>query len=185
MRRIVTLSRGNSRRALCGVNEGSAAPAGEPFPAWFYEIRGAVVPTDVGHPLRARFGFNRRRRIFFQSNAAWFVRFLARIFIGHIDFLLAWTRAPLVELARPGQEAQGMEPCPSANLNCLGVVQRAATPAGEPSPAWVDIVPGAVIEACVKQLSRTTARFPGISAFFRAAAALITGLLACFFVSHN
>jgi hypothetical protein len=67
----------------------------------------------------------------------------------------------------------------------LGVIQRTATPAGEPSPTWVDVVPGAVIEACVKQLSRTTARFPGIRAFFRAAATLITGLFACFFVSHN
>jgi hypothetical protein len=67
----------------------------------------------------------------------------------------------------------------------LGVVERAATPAREPLPAWIDVVPGAVIEACVKQLSRTTARFPGIRAFFSAAATLIIGLLTRFFVSHN
>jgi hypothetical protein len=78
-----------------------------------------------------------------------------------------------------------MEPCSSAKPDCLGVVQSATTPAREPSPTWVDVVPGAVIEACVKQLSRTTARFPGIRAFFRAAATLITGLFACIFVSHN
>jgi hypothetical protein len=67
----------------------------------------------------------------------------------------------------------------------LGVIERAATPAREPLPTWVDVVPGAVIEACVKQLSRTTARLTGIRAFFGAAAALIIGLLTCFFVSHN
>jgi hypothetical protein len=67
----------------------------------------------------------------------------------------------------------------------LGVIERAATPAREPLPTWVDVVPGAVIEACVKQLSRTTARFSGISAFFGTAAALIIGLLTCFFVGHN
>jgi hypothetical protein len=67
----------------------------------------------------------------------------------------------------------------------LHVVQRAATPAREPLPTWVDVVPGAVIEACVKQLSRTTARLTGIRAFFGTAAALIIGLLTSFFVSHN
>ena len=94
MRRIVTLSRGNSTRDLRRVNERPAAPAGEPFPTRFDEIRGAVVPTNVGHSLRARCGFDRRRRIFLQSDSAWFVRFFSRIFAGHIGFFLAWTRAP-------------------------------------------------------------------------------------------
>ncbi|MFZ1221304.1 MAG: hypothetical protein WAO00_18585, partial [Chthoniobacterales bacterium] len=71
------------------------------------------------------------------------------------------------------------------NLNCLGVIERAATPAREPLPARIDVVPGAVVEACVKQLSRTTARFTGICAFFCSAAALIIGFLTSFFVSHN
>src|SRR5882724_81538 len=94
MRSIVTLSRGNSTRDLRRINERAAAPAGEPFPTRFDEIRGAVVPTNVGHSLRARFGFDWRRRIFFQSNAAWFVRFFSRVFAGHIGLFLAWTRAP-------------------------------------------------------------------------------------------
>jgi hypothetical protein len=93
--------------------------------------------------------------------------------------------SPELVVSSPGQEAQGVEPCHFRKPDCLGVVQSAATPAREPSPTWVDVVPGAVIEACVKQLSRTTARFPGVSAFFRAATTLITGLFACFFVSHN
>ena len=94
--------------------------------------------------------------------------------------------------ARKRREWNPALPLPSLRL---GVIERAtrlsrenkraATPAGEPLPTWIDVVPGAVIEACVKQLSRTTARFTGIRAFFGTAAALIIGLLTSFFVSHN
>src|SRR4051812_2924466 len=88
-------------------------------------------------------------------------------------------------LSRPGQEAQGVEPCVFRKTDRLGVIQRATTPAREPLPTWVDVVPGAVIEASVKQLSRTTAGLTRISALFGAASTLIIRLLTCFFVSHN
>jgi hypothetical protein len=88
-------------------------------------------------------------------------------------------------LSRAGQEAQGVEPCCFRKTDRLGVIQRATTPAREPLPTWVDVVPGAVIEASVKQLSRTTAGLTRISALFGAASALIIRLLTCFFVSHN
>jgi hypothetical protein len=88
-------------------------------------------------------------------------------------------------LSRAGQEAQGIEPCVFRKTDRLGVIQRATTPAREPLPTWIDVVPGAVIEACVKQLSRTTAGLTRISAFFGAASTLIIRLFTCFFVSHN
>src|ERR1051326_140849 len=40
------------------VNQGAAAPAGEPFPTRLNKIRSTVIPTDVGHSFRTRFGFD-------------------------------------------------------------------------------------------------------------------------------
>jgi hypothetical protein len=181
-RRDVVEGKFNAR--LGRVNERAAAPAGEPFPARLDEIRRPVVPTDISHPLRTRLGFDWRRRVFFKSSAAWFVRFFSRIFASHL-FPPRLISLSFGSLSRAGQEAQGIGPCVFRKTDRLGVIQRATTPAREPLPTWVDVVPGAVIEACVKQLSRTTAGLTRISAFFGAASTLIIRLFTCFFVSHN
>lgn len=100
---------------LRGIDQRSAAPAGEPFPARLDKIRRAIVPADVSHPLRAWRCFSGLGRIFLDAGATRFFRFSARFFVSHIDPPLPGLILQ-PEFARPGQEAQGMEPCSSAQL---------------------------------------------------------------------
>ena len=68
----------------------------------------------------------------------------------------------------------------------LHVVQRAALPAREISPARRDVVARSVIEASVKKLTPTTAGLARVAALFAAFSALfIIRLFAFFFVRHN
>lgn len=168
------------------VNERAATPAGKPFPARLHVIGDSVVPTSVGQSLRPEPGFPGFRSRVLEAAATFLLRIPACFSVSHNRLQLpslASRRFLLTEgQARKRRAWNPALPLPSLRL---GVIERAATPAREPLPTWVDVVPGAVIEACVKQLSRTTARFSGISAFFGTAAALIVGLLTCFFVGHN
>jgi hypothetical protein len=96
------------------INQRAAAPAGEPFPPWFDEIRSAVIPANVSHPLRPRCGLSFGGRILLNPRASWSFRFPARIFARHILPPRLVSVPP--GATRPGQEAQGVEPCSSANL---------------------------------------------------------------------
>src|SRR5205085_10735664 len=67
----------------------------------------------------------------------------------------------------------------------LHVIQRAATPAREPTPITVDVVPRAVVPARVEQIPAATAYLIGIGVFFSTAATFLVRLFACCFISHN
>src|SRR3954471_21439816 len=78
--------------SLGRVDERAAAPAREPFPAWLHEIRCAVVPACVRHPLGTRRRFPIAWFVLFQAGAARALRFFSRIFGSHFVSSLAWTR---------------------------------------------------------------------------------------------
>src|SRR5256714_7192491 len=111
---VVVPFRSESCAILRGIDWRTAAPAGEPFPTRFDKIRRPIVPADISHPFGTRPGFDWRGWILHEAGTAGLLRFLSRIFASHIVSFLVWARAPPGAM-RPDQEAQGMEPCSSAN----------------------------------------------------------------------
>jgi hypothetical protein len=85
------------------------------------------------------------------------------------------------------KKREGVKPSRFALTNRaeLHVIQRAATPAREPSPITVDVVPRAIAPACVEQIPAATAYLIGIGVFFSTAATFLVRLFACCFISHN
>jgi hypothetical protein len=67
----------------------------------------------------------------------------------------------------------------------LHVIQRATTPAREPTPITVDVVSRAVVPARVEQIPAAAAYLIGIGVFFSTAATFLVRLFACCFISHN
>src|SRR2546423_2779882 len=80
---------------------------------------------------------------------------------------------------RTKQKRRGINLCASIKRSAgLRVVQRAATPAREPAPIGVDIIPRAIIPAGIEQMPAATARFTRVVPFFGATAALFIRLFA-------
>src|SRR6476469_3548526 len=79
---------------------------------------------------------------------------------------------------RTEQRRRGMDLCASIERTTgLHVVQRAATPAREPAPIGVNVIPCSIPPAGVEQSPAATARFSPIGFFFRPTAALLIRLL--------
>jgi hypothetical protein len=77
------------------------------------------------------------------------------------------------------QRRRKLNSCASMNRTAgLHVVQRAATPAREPAPIGVDIVPRAIVPAGVKAMPAATACFIFIVTFLGPTAALFIRLFA-------
>src|SRR5438309_10491988 len=81
--------------------------------------------------------------------------------------------------SRTKQKRRGMNLCASMKRFAgLHVVQGAATPAREPAPIGVDIIPRAIIPAGVEHMPAATACLIRVVPFFRPATAFFIRLLA-------
>ena len=96
------------------------------------------------------------------------------------SFAAGITRSDFGTLKRvQNRGAENLIPAPQLNeLAGLHVVQRAATPAREPAPIGVDIIPRAIIPAGVESMPAATASLIRVVPFFRPTTALFIRLFA-------